>query len=111
VSRSVAFYPQKVGFNLDQQSLPAAFAQVSVGNLKRILRRDTCLAGGIAWVAAGLDGVSVFSIEDGATPEFLRTIDTPDFASGFGLTTLAKSPLPPGAVIRCTPCLQSDAWV
>jgi len=34
-------------------------------------------------VADGLDGVSVFSIENGAAPEFLRTIDTPDFASGF----------------------------
>jgi hypothetical protein len=41
VSSSVAFYTQKLGFNLDQQSLPA-FAQVSVGNLKLILRRDTC---------------------------------------------------------------------
>jgi len=60
---------------------------------------------GIAWVAAGLDGVSVLSIEDGAAPEFLRTIDTPDFASGFGLMTLAKSPLPTGAVFRCAPCL------
>ena len=36
VSRSVAFYTQKLGFNLDQQTLPA-FAQVSVGNLKLIL--------------------------------------------------------------------------
>jgi glyoxylase I family protein len=36
VSRSVAFYTQQLGFNLDQQALPA-FAQVSVGNLKLIL--------------------------------------------------------------------------
>lgn len=36
VSRSVAFYTQQLGFNLDQQTLPA-FAQVSVGNLKLIL--------------------------------------------------------------------------
>ena len=36
VSRSVAFYTQRLGFKLDQQALPA-FAQVSVGNLKLIL--------------------------------------------------------------------------
>ncbi len=36
VSRSVAFYTQQLGFNLDQQVLPA-FAQVSIGNLKLIL--------------------------------------------------------------------------
>jgi glyoxylase I family protein len=36
VSRSVAFYTRQLGFQLDQQHLPA-FAQVSVGNLKLIL--------------------------------------------------------------------------
>ncbi len=36
VSRSVAFYTQKLGLKLDLQVLPA-FAQVSVGNLKLIL--------------------------------------------------------------------------
>jgi glyoxylase I family protein len=36
VSRSVAFYTQKLGFKLDQQNLPA-FAQVSIPNLKLIL--------------------------------------------------------------------------
>ena len=36
VSRSVAFYTQQLGFNLDQQN-PPAFAQVSIGNLKLIL--------------------------------------------------------------------------
>ena len=36
VSRSVAFYTEQLGFNLDQQTLPA-FAQVSVGNLKLVL--------------------------------------------------------------------------
>ncbi len=36
VSRSVTFYTQQLGFNLDQQVLPA-FAQVSIGNLKLIL--------------------------------------------------------------------------
>ena len=36
VSRSVAFYTQQLGFELDQEHLPA-FAQVSVGNLKLIL--------------------------------------------------------------------------
>ena len=36
VSRSVAFYTQQLGLNLDQQNLPA-FAQVSFGNLKLIL--------------------------------------------------------------------------
>ena len=36
VGRSVAFYTQQLGFELDQQHLPA-FAQVSVGNLKLIL--------------------------------------------------------------------------
>src|SRR5215510_13638440 len=36
VSRSVEFYTQRLGFNLDQQHLPA-FAQVSIGNLKLIL--------------------------------------------------------------------------
>ena len=36
VSRSIAFYTQQLGFQLDQQFLPA-FAQVSVGNLKLIL--------------------------------------------------------------------------
>jgi glyoxylase I family protein len=36
VSRAVAFYTQQLGFNLDQQNLPA-FAQVSIGNLKLIL--------------------------------------------------------------------------
>ena len=36
VQRSIAFYTQTLGFNLDQQNLPA-FGQVSVGNLKLIL--------------------------------------------------------------------------
>ena len=36
VQRSIAFYTQTLGFNLDRQSLPA-FAQVSSGNLKLIL--------------------------------------------------------------------------
>jgi glyoxylase I family protein len=36
VGRSVAFYTEKLGFNLDQQNLPP-FAQVSIGNLKLIL--------------------------------------------------------------------------
>ena len=36
VSRSVAFYNQQLGFNVDQQNLPA-FAQVSVSGLKLIL--------------------------------------------------------------------------
>ena len=34
--RSIAFYTQTLGFNLDQQSLPA-FGQVSLGDLKLIL--------------------------------------------------------------------------
>ena len=36
VSRSVAFYTQRLGFKLDQQNLPA-FAQVSTCDLKLIL--------------------------------------------------------------------------
>jgi glyoxylase I family protein len=36
VERSVAFYTQMLGFNLDNQNLPA-FGQVSIGNLKLIL--------------------------------------------------------------------------
>ena len=36
VHRSIAFYTQTLGFNLDQQNLPA-FGQVSIGNLKLIL--------------------------------------------------------------------------
>ena len=36
VSRSVAFYTEQLGFNLDQQNLPA-FAQVSIEGLKLIL--------------------------------------------------------------------------
>lgn len=36
VQRSIAFYTRALGFNLDQQYLPA-FGQVSVGNLKLIL--------------------------------------------------------------------------
>ena len=36
VQRSIAFYTQTIGFNLDQQNLPA-FGQVSIGNLKLIL--------------------------------------------------------------------------
>ena len=36
VSRAVEFYTQQLGFDIDQQHLPA-FAQVSVGNLKLIL--------------------------------------------------------------------------
>jgi glyoxylase I family protein len=36
VSRSIAFYTQRLGFKLDMKNLPA-FAQVSVGNLKLIL--------------------------------------------------------------------------
>ena len=34
--RSIAFYTQTFGFNLDRQNLPA-FAQVSIGDLKLIL--------------------------------------------------------------------------
>ncbi|MGH9925031.1 MAG: VOC family protein [Nitrososphaeraceae archaeon] len=36
VQRSIAFYTKMLGFNLDQQNLPA-FGQVSNGNLKLIL--------------------------------------------------------------------------
>jgi glyoxylase I family protein len=36
VSRSIKFYTEHLGFNLDHQNLPA-FGQVSVGNLKLIL--------------------------------------------------------------------------
>ena len=36
VKRSIAFYTQRLGFNLDHQTLPA-FGQVSIGNLKLIL--------------------------------------------------------------------------
>src|SRR5262252_7693988 len=36
VLRSIAFYTETLGFNLDQQNLPA-FGQVSVGALKLIL--------------------------------------------------------------------------
>lgn len=36
VSRSIAFYTERLGFKLDQQHLPA-FGQVSVGNLKLVL--------------------------------------------------------------------------
>ena len=36
VKRSIAFYTQRLGFNLDHQNLPA-FGQVSIGNLKLIL--------------------------------------------------------------------------
>src|SRR5688572_1136288 len=36
VSRSVAFYTERLGFKLDRQNLPA-FAQVSIGELKLIL--------------------------------------------------------------------------
>jgi glyoxylase I family protein len=36
VARAVNFYTEKLGFNLDQQHLPA-FAQVSISNLKLIL--------------------------------------------------------------------------
>lgn len=36
VQRSIAFYTQMLGFNMDQQNLPA-FGQVSVGGLKLIL--------------------------------------------------------------------------
>ncbi len=36
VQRSIAFYTQMLGFNLDQPTLPA-FGQVSIGNLKLIL--------------------------------------------------------------------------
>jgi glyoxylase I family protein len=36
VQRSIAFYTHTLGFNLDQQNLPA-FGQVSIGTLKLIL--------------------------------------------------------------------------
>jgi glyoxylase I family protein len=36
VQRSIAFYTQTLGFNLDMQALPA-FGQVSIGDLKLIL--------------------------------------------------------------------------
>ena len=36
VPRSILFYTQKLGFNLDRQMLPA-FGQVSIGDLKLIL--------------------------------------------------------------------------
>jgi glyoxylase I family protein len=36
VQRSIAFYTQTLGFNLDMQNLPA-FGQVSIGDLKLIL--------------------------------------------------------------------------
>jgi glyoxylase I family protein len=36
VQRSISFYTQMLGFNLDMQNLPA-FGQVSIGGLKLIL--------------------------------------------------------------------------
>ena len=36
VQRSISFYTQTLGFNLDMQNLPA-FGQVSIGGLKLIL--------------------------------------------------------------------------
>lgn len=36
VQRSISFYTQTLGFNVDEQNLPA-FGQVSIGNLKLIL--------------------------------------------------------------------------
>src|SRR6267378_7897234 len=36
VQRSISFYTETLGFNLDRKTLPA-FAQVSIGNLKLIL--------------------------------------------------------------------------
>jgi glyoxylase I family protein len=36
IERSIAFYTQTLGFNLDRQNLPA-FGQVSIGNFKLIL--------------------------------------------------------------------------
>jgi glyoxylase I family protein len=36
VQRSISFYTETLGFNLDRQNLPA-FGQVSIGNLKLIL--------------------------------------------------------------------------
>src|SRR5262245_44500607 len=36
VQRSIAFYTQTLGFNLDMQNLPA-FGQVSIGDLKLVL--------------------------------------------------------------------------
>jgi glyoxylase I family protein len=36
VQRAIAFYTQRLGFNLDMQNLPA-FGQVSIGGLKLIL--------------------------------------------------------------------------
>jgi glyoxylase I family protein len=36
IERSIAFYTQTLGFNLDRQNLPA-FGQVSIGNFKIIL--------------------------------------------------------------------------
>jgi hypothetical protein len=47
VQRSIAFYTQMLGFNLDHQNLPA-FGQVSISNLKLILSPRTRLSGKLA---------------------------------------------------------------
>ena len=44
VQRSIAFYTQMLGFNLDYQNLPA-FGQVSISNLKLILSGPGASAG------------------------------------------------------------------
>jgi hypothetical protein len=46
--------------------------------------REIAIDGETAYVADGLDGVSVLSLA-GDTPEFLRAIDTPGFANGVAL--------------------------
>jgi hypothetical protein len=40
------------------------------------------VAGDLAYVADGPDGVSVLSIKSGTSPQLIRTIDTPHFAYG-----------------------------
>jgi hypothetical protein len=44
--------------------------------------REIAVVGDVAYVADGLDGISVISVADDRAPEYLRAIDTPGFTPG-----------------------------
>jgi hypothetical protein len=68
--------------NIDDPSAPRLESKIRTRPSRLSYAVDIFVTGDIAYIADGIDGVSLYSIKGGGTPEFLRTIDTPDFANG-----------------------------
>jgi len=71
--------------NVNEPSALRLESKIQTRPSSRGYAQEIYVAGELAYVADGPDGVSVISIKRGAPPELLRTIDTPNFANGIWL--------------------------